>query len=297
VHPDELRIDGALVRRLIATQFPEWAELRLEPVDRAGTDNVMYRLGDDLVARLPRTPRSADGVVKEQRWLPSLRPHLPLAVPVPVGQGTPDYGYPCRWSIYRWLDGDNAAATEFDDPGGAATALAGFITALGRIDPVGGPGYGEHNSYRGCPLALRDSATRAAIAEQADLIDTAAVSAAWQHALAAPHWTGPSVWVHGDLLALNLLVADGRLSAVIDFGTLGVGDPAVDVMAAWTVLPATARPAFRAALPIDDATWDRARGWALSVALIAIPYYRQTNPVLAALGQRTVQAVLTDPDV
>ena len=262
--------------------------------DSAGTDNAIYRLGDDMAVRLPRIHWATGQVEKEHEWLPRLAPLLPLAIPVPLAKGMPGEGYPWHWSVYRWLEGENATIERIADPRQAATDLAQFIAALQRIDPTGGPPPGAHNSFRGVPLAMRDAPTRAAIAALRGTLDTDAVTAAWEAALRAPAWRGPPVWIHGDLQSGNLLAQRGRLSAVIDFGCLGVGDPACDLMVAWTLFSAETRDVFRAALPVDDATWARGRGWALSVGLIALPYYQNTNPVLAGIARRAIDEVLAD---
>lgn len=292
MHADEVDTDAALVRRLLAAQLPRWADLPVAPVPSAGTDNALYRLGDEMVVRLPRIESAAGQVEKEWHWLPALVPHLPLPIPVPLAQGAPSEGYPWRWSVTRWLEGENATVGRLAAPCQAATALAGFIAALQGIAPDGGPPPGRHNAFRGAPLARRDASTRAAIAALRGTIDVDAATAAWEAALRAPAWPGPPVWIHGDLQPANLLVAQGRLSAVIDFGCLGVGDPACDVMAAWTFLTADTRDVFRTALPVDDATWERGRGWALSFGLIALPYYRDTNPVLAGIARRAIDEAL-----
>ena len=294
MHAGEVHTDAALVRRLLAAQYSQWADLRIEPVRSAGTDNALYRLGDDMAVRLPRIDWAVGQVDKEQRWLPVLAPHLPLAIPVPLARGKPGEGYPWHWSVYRWLAGENATIVRLADPRQAARDLAGFIAALQRIDPTDGPPPGPHNSGRGVPLAERDAATRAAIASLDGILDTAALTAAWEADLQAPAWPGPPVWLHGDLQSGNLLAVRGRLSAVIDFGCLGVGDPACDLMVAWNLLSTGTRAVFRAALLVDDDTWARGRGWALSVGLIALPYYQDTNPVLAGISRRAIQEVLAD---
>ncbi len=294
MHADEADINISLVSRLLAAQFPQWADLPIEPVKSAGTDNAIYRLGDDMAVRLPRIQASAGQVDKEQRWLPRLAPLLPLAIPVPLAKGTPGEGYPWHWSVYQWLEGENATIAPIADPGQAARELAQFITALHRIDPMGGPLPGPHNFFRGVPLAMRDAETRAAIVSLRGMLDIDALIAAWEAALQTSAWHDPPVWIHADLAPLNLLVRQGRLSAVIDFGGLGVGDPACDLIVAWNFLSAETRDVFHAALAIDDATWARGRGWALSVALIALPYYQSTNPVLASVSRRTIDEVLAD---
>lgn len=296
MHTDEVHTDVSLVARLLSTQFPQWADLPIRPVHSAGTDNALYRLGDDMVVRLPRIHWAVGQVEKEQRWLPRLAPFLPLAIPVPLAHGQPGEGYPWRWSVYCWLDGENVSIESIANPRQAAIDLAQFIVALQRIDATGGPPPGSSNSLRGEPLARRDRGTRAALATLHGALDTGAATAAWETALAAPAWRRPPVWLHGDLQSGNLLGAQGRLSAVIDFGCLGVGDPACDVMAAWLFLSAETRDVFRSVLQVDDATWARGRGWALSVGLIALPYYQSSNPVLAAIARRAIAEALADQD-
>jgi aminoglycoside phosphotransferase (APT) family kinase protein len=293
VHADEVATDASLVRRLLATQFPQWADLSIDRVPSAGTDNAIYRLGDDMAVRLPRIQWATGQVELENRWLPLLAPHLPLAIPSPLAMGAPGESYPWHWSVYGWLEGENATRDRLGDLRQAATDLARFITALQRIDPTGGPRADEGRS-RGVPLAERDAPTRAAIAALRGLVDTDAMTAQWEVALGATAWPGPGVWLHGDLNEGNLLAQDGRLTAVIDFGVMAVGDPACDLMVAWTLLTPATRDVFRAALPFDDETWARGRGWALSWALIVLPYYRQTNPGLWRIAEYTIGQVLAD---
>jgi aminoglycoside phosphotransferase (APT) family kinase protein len=292
MHADEVDTDVALVGRLLASQFPDWAGLPIEPVPSAGTDNAIYRVGDDLAVRLPRIERATAQVDKEHNWLPRFAPHLPLAIPVPLARGMPGEGYPWHWSLSPWLEGENATVERISDLCQAATDLAEFVRALQRVDSTGGPSAGEHNFGRGIPLAQRNSRTREAIEDLDGMLETEAVTAAWEAALQAAAWQGPPVWVHGDLSSGNLLAVEGRLSAVIDFGGLGVGDPACDLMVAWTLFSGESREAFRAALPVDDATWARGRGWALSWALIFIPYYLDTNPVGVRAALHTIDEVL-----
>ena len=294
MHADEVDIDIPLVYRLLAAQFPQWADLPIEPLQSAGTDNMIYRLGDDMVVRLPRYPGATGSIEKEHSWLPKLAPHLPLPIPVPLAKGVPGNGYPFHWSVCRWLPGENATWERIANPNQMATDLAHFITALQQINPSGGPLPNSHNFYRGVPLATRDAHTRAGIESLDGLIDTNAATAAWEAALDAEVYKRPPVWIHGDLQPGNLLVQQGRLSAVIDFGGLGIGDPACDLMVAWNLLGAENRARFRTALLVDEATWARGRGWALSVALIALPYYQDTNPVLAGISRHTITEVLAD---
>lgn len=295
MHADELDIDADLVRRLVAEQFSEWAGLPVEPVLPWGTDNALFRLGDELVARLPRLDRTVATLEKERRWLPRLAPQLPLAVPIPLADGAPGDGYPFPWSVYRWLSGEDATVSRVSDERRLATDLAKFVSALQRVDPEDGPEPGEHNFFRGCPLEQRDAGTRASIASLASTLDAGRVTDAWEAALRAPEWDRRPVWVHGDLDARNLLVVEGRVSAVIDWGGLGVGDPACDVMVAWKVLSQDARALFRAELDVGEATWARGRGWALSQAVVALSYYTlETNPVLVREAGRWLKEVLAD---
>ncbi|MFI5863962.1 aminoglycoside phosphotransferase family protein [Streptomyces sp. NPDC051546] len=293
MHADEPDIDTTLVRGLIAGQFPHWAELPVERVDPAGTSNAMYRLGTDLVVRLPRTPGAAGDVATEHVWLPRLAPGLPAAIPVPLGMGRPAGGYPWSWSVFGWVPGENPVPGRIAEPELLAADLAEFVAALHRAEPAGAPA-----SYRSETLAARDAATRAAIAElgasAAAEVDAAAVTALWEEALRAEPWSGHPVWIHADLQPGNLLLADGRLAAVIDFGCAGLGEPAVDLISAWYVLPAVARPAFRAALAADGAMWTRARGWALSIALMELTYYKETNPVMAAIARHVIGELLAE---
>ena len=286
MHVDEVNIDRALVRRLVAAQFPDWTGLPIEPVRFFGTDNAIYRLGDDLAVRLPRREKNVETLEKELRWLPELAPQLPLPIPAPVAVGEPGAGYPFVWAVYGWLDGE-AVEPPLADPG----RLVAFIAALQGADPTGGPPPGAHNAFRGEPLPRRDAPVRAAL----EALSVDGAQAVWDEALAAPEWTQPPVWIHGDLDARNVLVEDGRLSGVIDFGCLGVGDPACDVMVAWKLFSRSAREAFRAALAVDDATWTRARGWVLSQALGALSYYtEENNPMLVREARRWLTEVLGD---
>nr|WSX48243.1 aminoglycoside phosphotransferase family protein [Streptomyces sp. NBC_00974] len=314
MHAGEPDIDTDLVRRLIVAQFPQWAHLPIARVDSVGTSNAMYRLGEDMAVRLPRTAGAAGDVATEHWWLPRLAPPLPVAIPAPLGRGEPAEGYPWPWSVYRWLAGRNPAAGQIAEPVLLAEDLARFVSALRRIDPADGP-----SSYRSETLAERDAITRATIAElgegaragaatadsgsdrsdaqRASEPDLEAATALWETALRAPEWTGPPVWIHADLQPGNVLLADGRLSAVIDFGCAGLGDPAVDLIAAWYVLPAAARTAFRSAVAADDAMWTRGRGWALSIALRELSYYRDTHPAMASTARRVIGELLAEGPV
>lgn len=293
MHVNEVITSAELVARLIVVQFPQWAGLSITPVPSAGTDNALYRLGSDMVVRLPRIDWAVGQAEKERQWLPRLAPHLPLNIPVQLALGEPGEGYPWSWSIYRWLEGEDATLKRLTNPRQAAVQMAQFIAALQRIDTTGGPSAVVHN-LRGAPLARRDGQTRQAIAALQGMIDTEAALRVWETAVNAPLWDGEPVWFHGDLLPGNLLVHQGRLSAVIDFSGLGVGDPACDLMIAWGLFCGASREAFRTALAVDEATWQRGRGLALSQAAIFIPYYLNSNPIGVANARHTIAEVSSD---
>lgn len=290
LHPGMHPIDVNLVRRLIAEQFPRWAGLAVERIPSGGTVNAMYRLGDDMVVRLPLVQGGANDVSRERTWLPLLAPHLPTTVPEVLGEGQPAQGYPWPWSVYRWLAGENPEAGALSEPVLLAADLAEFVAAMRSITLPGAP-----QAHRGGPVASLDAETRAAIEELRGIpqegVDCDAATAVWEEALRAPGWDGPPVWLHADLMPGNLLVDGGRLTSVIDFGCLGAGDPACDLFPAWNLLPAKAREVFREALSVDDATWIRGRGRTLSQALIALPYYRKTNPAMARNARHVIRTV------
>lgn len=292
MHPDELEIGEALVRGLLTTQMPEWERLPLAPVPSAGTDHALYRLGAALLVRLPRTPAAAMQVEKERRWLSRLAPHLPLAIPELVASGRPAGAYPLTWSVYRWIPGAPPAPGQLSESTEAAASLGGFAGALRAVDATSAPAPGAHNFHRGVPLADRDGATREALSRL--VLDERRAVAVWDAALRAPAWDGPPAWLHGDLLPANLLVRDGQLAAVIDFGGLAAGDPACDLLPAWAVFGPGARATFLASAGLDDAAWARGRGWALSVGAIALPYYAETNPAFAAVARRMIEQALED---
>jgi len=291
MHADEVDTDVALVRRLLAGQFPQWAELPIDLVDSYGTDHDIYRLGEDLAARLPRIGWATRQAAKEAEWLPKLAPQLPLAVPVQLAMGHPAEGYPFEWSVYEWLSGDNANGT-IDDLNRAAIDLASFVRALREIDAT--DAHPRSSGTRGAPLAELDNSVRSSIAELGDRIDGKAAVRSWEESLHASEWDGAEVWVHGDLLPGNLLVVDGRLSAVIDFGCLNVGDPACDLQPAWNVFAGASRVRYRAELQVDDASWLRGRGWALFQAVVALPYYWDTNPGMIRQASHALAQVLAD---
>ncbi|AZV22896.1 MAG: aminoglycoside phosphotransferase family protein [Mesorhizobium sp.] len=286
-------IDTALVRRLVATQFPWWKDLAVRPVEFGGWDNRTFHLGDEMTVRLPSAAAYFLQVEKEHRWLPRLAPLLPLPIPVPLAMGVPAENYPWHWSVYRWIEGETAKRERIASLPQFATDLAAFLVALQRIDATGGPAPGQHNFFRGGALSVYDGETRQAIAALDGKIDTVAARAVWEAALAAP-WHGAPVWFHGDVSWGNLLVRQGRLGAVIDFGTSGVGDPACDLAIAWTLFEGKSREAFRAGLPADEAMWARGRGWTLWKALITVAGQIDVNPVEVEKSRHVIDEVLAD---
>ena len=292
MHPDEIETDADLVRGLLADQFPALAELPIELVPSSGTDHDIYRLGAELVVRLPRIGWAEGQAALEGTWLPRLAPHLPLAVPVQVARGRPSASYPFTWSIYEWLPGQNAVGA-IDDLEQAAVDLAGFIVALRRIDTMGAP---QRMPGRGGPLAEHDASVRQSIAQLGRRIDGVAALRSWEASLATPPRQGPDLWIHGDLLPGNLLVVDGRLSAVIDFGGLNVGDPACDLRPAWNLFEGVSRARFRSILEVDPASWLRGRGWTLLQAARALPYYWDTNPGMVRQAMHAFAEVLADDE-
>ncbi|WJK38936.1 aminoglycoside phosphotransferase family protein [Solwaraspora sp. WMMA2056] len=269
--PQRVTVDAEQVRRLVAGKFPQLAHLPVAPVANGGWDNWTFHLGAEMLVRLPSAAEYALAVDKEHRWLPALAARLPLPVPAPVAKGKPAEGYPYPWSIYRWLDGEPARADRVADPVRFATDLAEFLAALQGVDAAGGPQPGVHNWFRGGTLRTYGQEVEHALAELGDHVDAEPVREIWAAAFDAG-WDGVDRWFHGDVAPGNLLLADGQLAAVIDFGTCGVGDPACDLAIAWTLLTSDGRQAFRARLSVDDATWARGRGWALWKTLATCAY-------------------------
>ena len=288
-----LDIDLSLVRALILAQFPHWAHLPIEPVASGGWDNRTFRLGEDMSVRLPSADRYSAQVEKEHRWLPKFGPFLPLRIPMPLAMGASAHGYPWNWSIYRWLAGEDATIARLANLRQCAISLAGFLLALQRIDPAGGPAPGPHNFYRGGSLKIYDAQTRQAIRDLVGTIDQDAVTSVWDAALKTK-WRSRPVWLHGDVSAGNLLVTSGGLSAVIDFGSMGVGDPACDLVIAWTLFSGESRDVFRGALAVDPGTWSRARGWALWKALITLAEQRGRGPLEPADARHVLDAVIAE---
>jgi aminoglycoside phosphotransferase (APT) family kinase protein len=264
--PTRIPVDAELVQKLITAQFPQWAELPIRRVAEEGWDNRTFHLGPELMVRVPSAYEYGLAVAKEQRWLPVLAPQLPLPIPEPVAQGEPGAEYPYSWSVYRWLPGEPASRETITDLTGFATTLADFLVALQGIDATGAPGPGLHNWFRGGTLLTYAAQLERDLASLADVIKADLVTEIWRAGLESP-WDGRSVWFHGDIATGNLLVRDGELAAVIDFGTCGAGDPACDLAIAWTLLTGRSRAAFRDRMAVDAGTWARGRGWALWKAL------------------------------
>ncbi|MFG3711043.1 aminoglycoside phosphotransferase family protein [Micromonospora sp. NPDC047730] len=265
--PQRIAVDAEQVHRLIADQFPQWADLPVQPVADGGWDNWTFHLGSRRLVRLPSASEYALAVDKEHRWLPALAPRLPLPIPAPLAKGKPGAGYPYSWSIYQWLDGEPVSADRIADPVRFAVDLAEFLAVLQSIDTTGGPRPGQHNWFRGGTLRTYDGEAQRALTALDGHVDTDLAREIWKSALNA-RWDGVDSWFHGDIASGNLLLNDGRLAAVIDFGTCGVGDPACDLAIAWTLLTADGRQAFRERLSVGEATWARGRGWALWKTLV-----------------------------
>jgi len=288
-----IEIDAGLVEKLVAAQFPHWAGLPVRPVARGGWDNRTFHLGREMSVRLPSAGRYVAQVEKEHRFLPALGPRLPLPVPVPLALGRPGEGYPWPWSVYRWIEGDTARRERIADMVGFAEDLAGFLTALWKIDASDGPVAGPHNFHRGGALGVYDGETRRAVDRLASELDVPLITEIWERALASA-WDRTPVWVHGDIAEGNLLVRDGRLSAVIDFGSSGVGDPACDLVIAWTLFDAPARWVFQERVALDDKTWERARGWCLWKALITVAGEPATDPLVADRHRGWIERIVAD---
>ncbi|MFF4104208.1 aminoglycoside phosphotransferase family protein [Streptomyces sp. NPDC001903] len=290
MHADEAHTDEDLVLRLLRGQFPQWADLPVRRLESGGTVNAIYRVGTELTVRLPLTAGGAGTLEREAHWLPRLAPLVPVPVPEVVGLGEAAEGYPWGWAVHRWIDGEVLVEGRAQEPERLARDLAAFVTAMSAAELGAGP-----RAHRGRPLGAADAETRAAIEELRhtdEPFDADAALAAWEEALAAPGWSGEPRWIHSDLMPSNLLGTGGRLAAVIDFGTAGLGDPAVDLIPAWNLLPSAARRVFREEVDADDAAWARGRGWALSMAVVQLPYYRRTNPVISANARYVIRQVL-----
>lgn len=294
LHEDEVPVTIETVRQLLEIRQPHLAHLEISEAPSPGTSNTIYRLGDALCVRMPRSRNLARSLSRELECLPQFRGSMSLSIPEPVFAGTPSPEFPLPWAIYRWLDGTPLDRSSLGDEVHTAAILAGFIVELRAVDPNGGL-----PSRRDRPLRERDGEVRTALSKLDGEMDTRAVAKEWAYCLEGVAFeeqpgAGQSVWTHGDLLPPNMLQSSGALTAVIDFGNVGVGDPAVDLIPAWTVLHQEGREAFRAALEVDEPTWRRSRGMALHQAVLIIPYYRDTNPAFAEVARATAQEIMED---
>ena len=290
---DKLDITLLLVIELIAEQFPQWAHLPIRPTEVSGVDNRTFRLGQDMVVRLPSSQQYALQVQKEQRWLPFLAQHLSIPIPEPLAIGQPSKHYPWHWSTYRWIEGQSANILSIDEEHLKLIVkqLAQFLNELHTIDTTGAPLPGSHNFYRGGSLSVYDDQTRDALDQLRDQIDVDAVTVVWERALRS-QWNKDPVWIHGDLYPSNILIKDGQLTAVIDFGGMGIGDPACDLVIAWTFLKNESRNIFKLLMNLDSDTWARARGWALWKALITLAQIKDKNGSEALKQKRLIDDLL-----
>ncbi|CAM3523596.1 aminoglycoside phosphotransferase family protein [Nocardioides zeicaulis] len=289
MHDDETTITDETVRRLVADQLPQWSTLLLRRLPPTGTDNQLFRLGDELLVRMPRVPGPAEGVAFEHTWLPRIAPHLPLPIPAPVALGEPGHGYPFAWTVVPWIEGSTPTPETFD-PELWATSLGAFVRACREVPGMDAP---VVDQGRGAPLESMDDWVRqwAARADPAE-VSHEAVLAVWEDALAAPAWDGGPCWFHGDLHQGNLLVRDGRLAAVIDWGCAGRGDPAIELNAMWGDLPRSVADLYRTSVGLDEAAYRRGRGFALAPSISGFTYYRDTSPRMSQLGLRTVRQLV-----
>lgn len=302
LHHDEVPVNSSIVHQLLRSQYPDLANRSLRLAGEQGTDNVVFRLGQDLSVRLPRKKDAVPRLLTEIEWLPRLGPDLPLPVPLPFASGEPSDRYPFPWAICQWLEGSSCRPEDLRGADAART-LGQFVVALHSLDTSGGL-LARPGTNRGGPLRALDEATRAALDQVVDLmqqgrvdndlLDRASALDVWEAAVAAPAWERPGVWLHRDLHCANLLAVDGMLTGVLDFGGLLVGDPAANVTAAWHVLVPQHRDTFRRIVNADDATWTRARGWVLSQGLLALPYYLDTHQGMVRMARRAITEALRD---
>jgi len=296
MHEGQLLSDANLVREILRDQHPQWARGPIIEISSTGTDHALYRLGDDAVARVPLRRSATRPIDTEFRWLPWFAERLPVEIPRPLAQVEPTPAFPHRWSVHSWIPGE-CGTTASVDRARLAVDLARVLGTLQGLDPAGGPPSVEAYCWRGIPLTMRDASTRQDIASSERSIDVAAVTSAWETALDTPPWAGPPVWVHGDVAAGNLIVRQGRLAGLIDWACTAVGDPACDLVVAWELFDEPSRETFREELDVDDATWDRGKGWALSTALGALAYYEQSNPFMADQARQKLRSLIGDDAV
>lgn len=293
MHENEIEITDDVVARLVAAQFPEWGGLPIRRLPPVGTDNQLFRLGDDLLVRMPRIDWAADSAEWEHTWLPRLEPHLSLPIPAPLALGDPGEGYPFHWTVVRWIPGEGPSEQNID-PEEWAHSLGEFVRATRAIQGVDAPAKTEG---RGGPLPALDEWVRT-WTDRADSseVDPSAVLAVWEDALDAPAWEGGPAWFHGDLHDGNLLVRDGRLVAVIDWGAAGRGDPAVELNAMWGYVPTSVAQVYRDAVGLDEAAYRRGRGFALAPAISGWTYYRTSDPTTSRESLQTVRDLIASLD-
>ena len=290
MHENEFEIDENLVRSLLNSQCPQWAKLPIKAVFSSGTDNALFRLADEYVIRLPRLDGAFANITKEYEWVPKIAKLVNFHLSEPLFKGKPSQGYPSLWTIAKWNEGHNPDFEQGNEYAGLAKDLAFFLNELHHIKLTNGP-----LSRRGVALKKLDAETSQAIHELQGEMDSQLITSLWNRLSNTPSWQKDPVWIHGDLLPGNILIQNNRLSAVIDFSDVGIGDPACDCIIAWSLLNAESRKIFRASLNnMDEDTWERGRGWALSIALIILPYYKHTNPVFVSLANRMIEQVLLD---
>ncbi len=282
-----------LVRRMITKQFPQWSHLTIRPVAEMGNDNRTFHLGDTMSVRLPSQKCYAAQAQKEQYFLPKLQKHLTMKIPTIVGEGEACDEFPYAWSIYAWIDGETAKRENIVDKVQFAKDLAEFLLAFQSIDCSCGPVAGEHNFYRGGDLAVYNQETREVIACLEGYFDSEQLLSLWEESLQSK-WDKPPVWVHGDLVATNMLVKDGKLHAIIDFGILGVGDPACDLSMYWTFFDKEEREVFKKTLALDEDTWIRARGWVLWKSLLLFREYLGNDERKEQEAKRIIMDILED---
>lgn len=286
-----IKIDVDLVSKLINRQFPKWSNLEIKPVKKGGNDNRTFHLGKSMSVRLPSDKAYVPQVEKEQKWLPLLARHLSTPISEPLAKGEPSENYPYPWSVNKWLDGETLTLENIDDINQFANDLGKFLVELQSIDASRGPLAGEHNFYRGGDIVVYDNECREAINNNINTFNKHLLNEIWELALASK-WTGEPVWVHGDIAPGNILIKNGKLCAVIDFGILGVGDPSCDAAMAWTFFDDSSRKTFKNALNFDEETWNRARGWALWKALITYNYNKQSNKNIADGSFNIIKEIL-----
>lgn len=282
-----------LAQSLIDRQFPVWSYLPLKKIDSAGTDNSVYRLGDEMAVRFPVSVSAAEQITKEHSWLPKLS-SFAVAIPVIIGAGQPATEFPFPWSVVNWIDGKDAVSENVSDWLKMAEDLGQFVSVLRGQNTLGAPTAGKHNGYRGTALVNLDQVARYAMNDLEDIFDKACLLKIWEQALGIEPWAGAPVWIHGDIHAANIIVRNGSLAGIIDFGLMGVGDPACDLALAWSLLPTHARDVFRAAANVNEPTWQRGKGWGLYIGVIALSYYRERNAILSGIAETAISAVIED---